>query len=144
MEWEIDILLDAKVYDKKRWWPVLKCYPVTGTEGLRKKKGSQDCTPQDKESYPEFSECEAEALICQLYINPKSKNLLHQLVVKNQSCYACYMRNLSLSLTFSSWVNNTRVYSNTRAVLRSVTLGFRSVQVIRPYQLEYILLRSLL
>jgi hypothetical protein len=71
------------VCDMQRSWPVLKCCPITGSERLRKKKGSQDCTPQDKQLCPESSKCKAAVLINYIPSNTESGSLLDRLIVTN-------------------------------------------------------------
>jgi len=77
--------------DKQRSWPVLKCCPITGSERLRKKKGSQDCTPQDKERSPEPSKRKVALLINNTRNNTESGSLLDRLIVTNWSFYVYYM-----------------------------------------------------
>ena len=65
--------LDSKGENDLSWWmrkcvitTVVACFKTLPNYLLRetkKKKGSQDCTPQDKELYPESSKCKAVVLI---------------------------------------------------------------------------------
>jgi hypothetical protein len=69
--------------DKQRSWPVLNCCPITGSGILRKKKGSQDCTPQSKEWCPEPSKRKVALLIKDTRNNTESGNLLDRLIATN-------------------------------------------------------------
>ena len=77
------ILVEENVCDKQRSWPVLKYYPIIGSERQRKKKGSHDCTPQDKEWCPEPSKCKVALLITDTRNNTESGSLLDRLAVTN-------------------------------------------------------------
>jgi len=76
-------LVEENVCDKQRTWPVLKCCPITGSERLRKKKGSQDCRPEDKELCSESSQCKVALLIYDMRSNSESGSLLDRLIVTN-------------------------------------------------------------
>lgn len=74
--------MDENACDKQRSWLVLKCQ-ITGSERLRTKKGSQDCTRQDKELCPESSQRKVVLLINDRHSNSAPGSLLDRLIVTN-------------------------------------------------------------
>jgi hypothetical protein len=87
-------LLSIKGENDLCWWKKIcvtsnnrglffKYYPITGSERLRKKKGSQDCTPQDKEWCPEPSKRKVAKLINDTRNNTESGSLLDRFIVTN-------------------------------------------------------------